>query len=223
MKKVLVLLLVIAFLAISCAPQYVCPNGVTVDDPKSCGSVKEAPSGGEMVIAPEVQKILAKSSNVKSLSYNYKRVDLPLVKPLQFWTKGDAVKRELPVQTEVLNKNEMDVVIFNTVAKTANAYCESKKFCIKTGDRGAVEYDQYYVNTPLDWKEMIVSAKKVAEEQIADRKVWKLLANENITLWMDTFYGLPLRVDVGSERHEFQEPIFNSVEDDDVRFLEREN
>ena len=159
----LVLLLVVVFLAVSCTPRYVCPNGTTVDDPKLCGSVK-TPSGGEMGIAIGVQEILAQSSNIKSLSYDYKRVDLPLVKPLQFWVKGDAVKRELLVQTTVLNKNEMDIVIFNTAAKTANAYCESKKFCIQTGDAGEVDYGTYHIKTPLEWREEITSAEKIAGE-----------------------------------------------------------
>lgn len=223
MKKVLVLLLVIAFLAVSCAAQYVCPDGATVADPKLCGSAKEAPSGEEKGIAPEVQEILAKSSNVKSISYNYKRVDQPLEKPLQFRVKGDAVKRELPVQTKVLNKNEMDVVVFNTVAKTANGYCESKKYCLKTGDVGAVGYDAYYVKTPFDWQEEITSAEKKAEEILFDRKVWLLQVNKDVSMWVDTFSGLPLRVDVNGERHEFQNPVYNRVEDADVGFVEREN
>src|SRR3989344_1005159 len=221
------LLLLMLLVLTSCVKQYVCLDGTTVNDPTLCKSdepavVQEPPVAVLEKIPSEIQEILDRSADIESLSYNYKRVDRPLDEAYTFWVKGNAVKRELPIQTTVLNKNEMDVVVFETVAKTANAYCESKKYCIKTGDIGAVQYGQYYVNTPLDWKEKIVSAKKVSEAKLFGRKVWTLETNDGMVMWLDLFSGLPLRVEVDGQRHEFQDPNFNRVEDQDVRFLERE-
>lgn len=50
-----------------------------------------------------------------------------------------------------------------------------------------------------------------------------LKVNEDIFMWVDVFSGLPLRVDVGGERHEFDVPVFNRVEDDDVKFTEKQD
>lgn len=101
------------------------------------------------LVPADVQELLDQRKDIASMSYNYKRVDKPLEPSLKFWIKGVMVKRELPIQRKVLNKNEMDIIIFNTVSRTANFYCESQKYCIKTGDIGSADYDQYYIKTPL--------------------------------------------------------------------------
>ncbi|HLD79363.1 MAG TPA: hypothetical protein VJA18_02290 [Candidatus Nanoarchaeia archaeon] len=218
MKKIFTLLLVVFFLA-GCTPtQYVCPDGSTVENVELCPKPQQPV---ELKIPPEIEEILAKTSNVKSISYTYRRLDRPTENVLQFWIKGPIVKRELPVQTEVYQKNEMDVVTFNIIDKTATAYCESKKFCIKIGEIGPVDYDQYYIKTPFEWREEIISAEKITEEIIEKRKVWLLKANDDVLMWVDTYYGLPLRVEVGSERHEFEEFVFNAVKDEEVGWVER--
>ena len=42
-------------------------------------------------------------------------------------------------------------------------------------------------------------------------------------MYVDTFFGVPLRVDNGQERHEFQNMIFNGVTDEQVQFKEKED
>ena len=225
MKRVFILaILVCSLFLLSCtATKYVCPDGSTVADPALCAQVEEKKVVEETTAADSpVEGLLAKSKNVESISYNYKRVDKSLEKPFKVWVKKVTVKQELPLQTEVLNSVEMDVVIFNTLAKTANAYCESKKYCIKTGDIGAVEFDQYYVKTPLDWIDGITAEKK-GEARLANRDVWILELEGNVTMYVDTFFGVPLRVDNGQERHEFQNMIFNGVTDEQVQFKEKED
>lgn len=156
------------------------------------------------------------------MSYQYKRFDRPLEKPVDVWIKKLIVKQELLVQTDVLNKNTMDVIIFDTGAKTAQAYCESQRYCIKTGDAGSVDYDQYYLKTPLDWIDGVTSAEKISEAKIGTRSVWQLRTPEGIDLWVDTYYGVPLRVETGTERHDYQNVLFNSIEEKDVQFKEKD-
>lgn len=223
------LLLVLVIFVSSCAARYVCPDGSEVSDPGLCSlaepeTKQTAPTAETTDLIPaEVQEILDQRKDIASMSYDYKRVDKPLERSFQFWIKGVMVKRELLVEKKILNNNEMDVVIFNTAGRTANLYCESQKYCIKAGDIGAADYGQYYIKTPFDWAEEIVSAEKASEELIFGRKVWVLTVNQNISMWVDTFSGLPLRVDVGDERHEFGIPVFNRVEDDDVKFTEKQD
>ncbi len=214
----IVLGLLMTLVITSCTTKYVCSDGSTATNPDSCPKVSEAPA---KVLSAEIREILSKSKNVESLSYDYKRVDKPLERPVNVWIKKLTVKQELIVQTGILNKNVMDVVIFNLADRTVHAYCESKKFCIKTGDVGAVDFDQYYLKTPLDWIDGVTSAEKISEAKIGERKVWQLKTDEGVSLWVDTYYGIPLRVDVGSERHEFQNIIINSVADGEVQFVEK--
>lgn len=218
--KLVLILLLIALLVVSCAPtRYVCPDGSTVADADLC---PKAPAPTKTISA-EIEEVLSKSKNVESISYDYKRFDKPLERPVNVWVKKLAVKQELIVQTGILNKNEKDVIIFNLADRTARAYCESKNFCIKTGDVGAVDFDQYYFKTPLDWIDGVTSAEKISEAKIGERTVWQLKTPEGVSLWVDSYYGIPLRVDVGDERHEFQNPLFNEVQDKDVQFIERED
>ncbi|MEK6939841.1 MAG: hypothetical protein AABX31_03875 [Nanoarchaeota archaeon] len=219
MRKIVLLILMLLLFLVSCKTAYVCPDGNTVADPNLCPRAKEA----EPVVSQGlIEELLMKSKNVESMSYSYKRADKPLEKPVSVWVKKLIVKQELNVQTEVLNKNTMDVIIFDTGAKTAQAYCESQRYCVKTGDAGAVDYGQYYVKTPLDWIDGVTSAEKLSEAQIDNRKVWQLQTKEGVSLWVDTYYGVPLRVDAGSERHEFQNALFNGVQDKGVQFGERD-
>jgi len=220
MKRIpLLILLLVALLAVSCATKYVCPDGSTVADPASCPKVPEEPTE---TLSAEIEELLSRSKNVESMSYDYKRVDQPLVRPVSVWIKDVYVKQELLVQTDILNKNEMDVIIFNTAAKTAQAYCESQRYCVKTGDAGMVDYGTYYLKTPLDWIDGVASAEKISEAKIGDRAVWQLKTKDGANLWVDTYYGVPLRVDVGNERHEFQNLIFNRVQEKEVQFEERD-
>ncbi|MDP3699176.1 MAG: hypothetical protein Q8R47_06350 [Nanoarchaeota archaeon] len=206
----------------SCATKYVCTDGSTVSDPDLCPKTTEEIKEPVSNQGLSIEELLMKSRNVESMSYDYKRVDKPLEKPVDVWIKKLIIKQRLNVQTEVLNKNTMDAVIFDTGATTAQAICESKKYCIKTGDAGPVDYDQYYVKTPLDWIDGVASAEKISEAKIGTRNVWQLRTPEGVSLWVDTYYGVPLRVDVGNERHEFQNVLFNGVQEKDVQFAERD-
>ncbi|MEK6863197.1 MAG: hypothetical protein AABW53_00705 [Nanoarchaeota archaeon] len=227
LQSLLLLALVIA--VSSCTVKYVCPDGSEVLDSSLCSSADQ-PEPEQIttektsnLVPADVQELLDQRKDIASMFYNYKRFDQPLEAPLKFWVKGIMVKRELPIEKKVLNKNEMDVVIFNTVSRTANFYCESQKYCIKTGDIGSADYDQYYIKTPFDWAEEITSAEKTSEELVFNRKVWVLKTNQEISMWVDIFSGLPLRVDAGDKRHEFDIPVFNRVEDDDVKFTEKQD
>ncbi len=220
MEKILVLLLSLSIFLTACSTKYVCTDSSTVSDPALCLQQKD----GKLVVTSglTVEELLMKSKNVESMSYAYKRADKPLEKPVNVWIKKLIIKQRLDVQREILNKNTMDVIVFDTGEKTAQAYCESQRYCLKTGDAGTVEYDQYYVKTPLDWIDGVTSAEKISEALIDNRKVWQLRTTEGVSLWVDTYYGVPLRVDAENERHEFQNALFNGVGEKDVGFIERD-
>ena len=218
MKRIYVLMILIVVLVVtSCTAKFVCPDGSTVSQQELCPAVEKHPQ-----LSAEIQDFLLKSSKVDGMYYKYKRVDKPTEGVIDVWVKGKYVKQELNVQTQVLNKNQMDVIIFDTENRTAQAYCESKTYCIKTGNIGAVNFDQYYLKTPLDWVKELTAAEKISEAIIENRNVWQL-KTETGSLWVDTYFGVPLRVDAGAERHEFQNIVFNSVADGDVHFAEKKD
>jgi len=55
------------------------------------------------------------------------------------------------------------------------------------------------------------------------RDVWKVIANDGeFTIWIENYYGVPLKVSIGSETFEFRNPKFNMLKENDVDFIERE-
>lgn len=233
---VLFMVMVVAMLlTVSCAPkQFVCPNGKIVSDPNSCGQSKPAvtktasdpktttAANATKQIPTDIQQLLDKSEKVVSLSYSYDNINNNLDLPLHFWIKGDIVKRELPIETDILYKNELDVVIFDTAKRTATGYCESHKYCKQVGKIREVDYDQYYIKTPFDWIEKTTSAEKVSEEVMFKRDTWKIKVNGGVLVWVDSFYGIPLKVDEGNKRYEYGWPLFNQLSDSDVAFSEKD-
>lgn len=216
MKRIsFLILLLLAIVVSACATKYICQDGSVVSKQELCPQVQKQP-----YLPAEIKEVLDRSTKVGSMHYLYKRFDKPLERAIDVWVKGKYVKQELMVQREVLHQNEMDVIIFDIENKTAEAYCESRKFCIKTGAIGAVDFDRYYLKTPLDWIDGVTSVEKISEARISNRDVWQLRIDENTSLWVDTFFGVPLRVDAGDERHEFQNIAFNSVVDSEVQFVE---
>ena len=64
-------------------------------------------------------------------------------------------------------------------------------------------------------KRRILEEAGVGEEVIDDRSTWKIDTNKG-TLWIDSFYGIPLKVESSGKTYRFQQIAVNSVEDADV-------
>ncbi|MEK6900110.1 MAG: hypothetical protein AABX05_03220 [Nanoarchaeota archaeon] len=226
MKRIFLLAVVLSLLLVSCSAKYKCPDGSMASNPNLCkapAEVQEEQQPDLVVgISSEVRDILNKAVIVKSMNYNYKRVDKPLENIIPTWFKGIVVKRNLLVQTKVLQKNELDAVIFDTSSRTATGYCESRKYCQKVGNIGPVSFDEYYIKTPLDWAAEITSAEKISEERLFGRNIWKLKVNGGMVMWVETYYGVPLKIEKDGEVHEFQDPVFNDVTEAEVQFVEKD-
>ena len=232
MKHIIVLgmLLLLVLIVSSCSTQFVCPDGNIVDSPNKCQEtdVKDnsnANQENEAVGFPDgLMELIQKGQNVQSFTYDYKEVNKPKDPTYSFKVYGSKVKRYLPIKTSVLNQNELDVIIFDRTSKTAIGYCESEKYCIKQGEIGTLEFSQYYVTTPFDWLDKIQRAKiETKNEKMFGRDVWKVIANDGeFTIWIENYYGVPLKVSIGSETFEFRNPKFNMLKENDVDFIERE-
>lgn len=220
-----IIFLIGILILVGCTQQYVCADGTVVSKPALCPR-QEAPfeptatviSIPQQTLPAEIQNLLTKSNAVKTMKYDFKEVHKPLETAYTTWVGEEKVKRELPIIESPLHTNEIDVVIFDIVQKTALGYCESPTYCQRVGEIKTVDYDQYYENTPFDWLKLIVSAEKIGKETLFKREVWKLNVNNNVTMWIDTYYGMPLKVEVNGKGYEFRDPVFNSVREEDVAF-----
>ena len=245
-RIVMIALLIVVVFIVSCGKtQFVCPDGTTVSDPDLCPSEEETVTKRaskppettpepkkefDVTIGPleedipeNIEKLFAKKSKVKSMSYDYREGKAVTGPKYRVYIKGNIIKIELPVKTDILYQNELDVVIFNTAEKSAVGYCESRKYCKEVGEQGEVDYDLYYKDTPFDWLDKVRSAEKVQEIRLLNRNTWRLQINEEFTYWVDAFYGVPLKITKGESLYYiYNRPLFNGVGDEDIKFSEKD-
>jgi len=229
MKKIIIpcVFLLLVLMVSSCSTQFVCPDGSIVDSPNKCPRdevQKKVVQEGVVGFSDGLLELIQKGQNVQSFTYDFKEVNKPKDPTYSFKIYGSKVKRYLPIKTSVLNQNELDVIIFDRTSKTAIGYCESEKYCIKQGEIGTLEFSQYYVTTPFDWLDKIQRAKiETKNERMFGRDVWKVIANDGeFTIWIENYYGVPLKVSIGSETFEFRNPKFNTLNGSDVAFVDME-
>ena len=166
-------------------------------------------------ISAEVQELLAKNKNkVKNIYYKY-RGPKTGSNFYEFFVKGDKVKY-LPYQEiKTMDKQDSyDSVFIDKTAKTAQSYCEAA-YCAYKGKKADLDYDEFYIPTIFDWIDGITQAKKAGEEVIDERSTWKVETNEG-TLWIDTFYAVPLKIESGGKTFRFEQIAVNGVKDEDV-------
>ena len=133
----------------------------------------------------------------------------------EFYVKGTKM-RYLPArELKTLDKPESyNAVYIDRTARTAQTYCDDRT-CLYKGKKSDLNYNSAYILTILDWTDGITSASKAGEEVIDDRRTWKIETNKG-TMWIDTFYGIPLKIESGSSKFRFEQIAVNSVQDSDV-------
>lgn len=165
-------------------------------------------------IPPEIKELFEKSkTRVKSAYYKYRGPETGS-NFYEFYVKDAKIKYKPHVDVKTFDQPESyDSVFIDKVARTAASYCEAA-YCAYKGKKQSLNYEQAYIMTILDWIE-VEQAKKVGEEVIDSRSTWKLETNLGI-LWIDTFYGIPLRVESNGKTYRFEQFAANSVQDSDV-------
>ena len=132
----------------------------------------------------------------------------------EFYVRGSKIKYKPSLETKSLDKpDSYDAIFIDKTAKTAQSYCLAT-YCAYKGKKADLSYATAYISTVFDWID-VTSAEKVGEEVIDSRSTWKLETNKGI-IWMDTFYGIPLKAESGGKTYRFEQISINNVQDSDV-------
>ena len=215
MKKhalILCLILILAF-SVSCAPAQ--KESAPVPTSEAKGQPSESGTAAKQQITSEVKELLDKSkTKVKNIYYKYRGPQTGS-NYYEFYVKESKIKYKPYLEIKTLDQqNSYDSIFIDKTAKTAKSYCEAA-YCQYKGKKADLSYEDAYIPTIFDWIEGLTEAKKVGEEVIDDRSTWKLETNKG-TLWVDAFYGIPLKVESGGKVYRFQQISVNSVQDSDV-------
>jgi len=164
----------------------------------------------------EVEELLnIADKKVESIRYSYKGPETNDF-VYNFFVKGNKVKYILDPPYKVIDVDDdaYDAIYVNSEFETVLAYCDNKKCRVK-GKKEVLNYDENYILTPFDWLDEIESAEKVGERLIERRNTLKLSTND-FSIWIDTFFGVPLQVETADNLYKFEKMSFNDVKDEDV-------
>ena len=209
--KLLSAILILAFL-VSCAP---------AQNQKSPAAAAQSEVGHKQAtenqiqeISPEVRDLLAKhGTRISSIHYRYRGPETGS-NFHEFYVKGGKIKYKPHRDLKSLDQpGSYDSIFIDNAAKSAQSYC-TEPYCAYKGKKADLNYDEAYIDTIFDWID-IKKANKAGEEVIDGRNTWKVQTDKGI-LWIDTFYGIPLKVDSSGKIYRFEQVSTNSVQDADV-------
>ena len=218
-KYLVVFFVVILAFVVSCTPvQQAAPTAPAAPkaevnvNPSAATPTTQQPSQD---ISAEVEGLLNKSkTRVKSIYYKYKGPETGN-DFYDFYVKDTKIKYKPALEIKTLDTaDSYDTIFIDKTARTAASYCVAT-YCAYKGKKQDLSYDDAYILTIFDWVSDLTEANKVGEEVIDDRNTWKIETNKGI-LWIDTFYGIPLKAESGGKTYRFQQISANSIADADV-------
>lgn len=218
-KAVSIALLLLVFV-IGCAPvQQQTASPTTGQDTKPVVAEVAEPAPKEQPnprqeISDEVKELLGKhKTKVSSIYYKYRGPETG-ANFYDFYAKGAKIKYKPYLELRSLDApGSYDSIFIDKTARTAQSYCEAA-YCRYKGKKEDLSYGNAYINSIFDWID-VTDAKKVGEELIEARSTWKLETNKGI-VWVDSFYGVPLKVESSGKSYRFEQISVNSVQDSDV-------
>lgn len=169
----------------------------------------------------EIQEILDKNTKVTSFKYTY--FDSSISKKSDFYyVKGDLIKVDNFVPESYIKEEIHTEVYIDRVSGTQKGYCRDKNQC-KDLDFNAVvpPMRNFDVNTPLDWANQITNGRIINSEDVFGRNAIKINTNikgKESQVWIDTYYGLVLKIENEERTLRFEDISANSVKDGDVNY-----
>lgn len=159
--------------------------------------------------------VLQQAKKTESLSYNYRGPETGTAFH-KLYVKGARIKINPQQKSRHLSKEDSyDSIYVDKLKETAKSYCDNRR-CRFKGKKKDLDFDDYNYETPSEWLGKIETSEKIGEEVIESKKVYKYKANDDMIIWIETYYGMPLRVEHQGSVYEFSKIAFNTVDDSDV-------
>jgi hypothetical protein len=233
----------------ACTPYktYACPDDSVVDDIAKCQPPKPpvvvAPPVAPPEIEPvhpllpnttgpeipeplpvEVQNLFAKAKDrVNSYSYSYQGPPHEK-KYYKVYRKGDLLRVDLPKGDFLINQLNFDTVYISLAQNRARAFCERDRNLCKGTDSIVVTAKDFIFKTPFDWMDELSGGTIKTTETVDGRSALRW-SKENMTVWIDTYSGLPILIYIGEDtksladklvKYEYNGVSINSVADTDL-------
>jgi outer membrane lipoprotein-sorting protein len=205
MHKIILTLLLLLTIALAGCTQVEVDNSTNSDDAKEDTKFEDKSVDSKLV------SLLSKKDDVPNLVYEYSRPPLD-PKIYIYHINGNKGKIVMP-KFNLYPKGEpyFDTIYFGLNSKTARGYCEFRDICgvkkVDPNEEVELPFAKYYQKNPYDWlKDIPLTAEIVGSEQIETRSTTVVKykdAGVEKKIWIDEFYGLPLRVEFKSPLEEY--------------------
>ncbi len=158
----------------------------------------------------EIQKILGLAEKkIHSYYYKYKT---PLGKMYNIYVKDNKIR--------IGSLSDDNKIYIDTEKQTAEEWCISHSRCGReTGKIGDLDYNEAYLDTPIDWLARITDSSKIDEGFYYGKQSWKLDTNIGEVV-IDSNFGFIYSIKSGEKDYTFSDASFNTVKDDDVNVPE---
>ena len=232
MKRILVLLtvLLLVFVAGCGDKEVAAPSVAAPEEPAAPTEPAETAPVAEPEPEPEpaptqqndadVVKLLEKHTKVKSLSYMYQDPE-NYPEFHEYIVKDDKIAVIYTVLDQDNPVGKIDSIYIDLSAKKATAYCERASYnaCPDKNKEHPLTFSTYVRDTSIDWIEKVEYAEITGQEQLDNRNVKVLkttIDGKDTTMWVDDYYGTPLKIDYGGDEYRFQDTAFNAVDEMDL-------
>lgn len=189
------------------------PGKVVVEVPESPKTPVEVPSESEVApsqtgVDPAIGELVAKKSKLSNVRFRF--IGPGEVPPGEIYNvDGSKVRVDLRKPFEIMDwETYYDTVFLDYDKKTAVGYCRHQTKCLKK--EFVIDFSKHGVKLPREW-DVPADAKITGVEQFDNRDV-KRVAFSNGFMLLDEYYGIPLKVSVGSDVWTYNDLAPNAAE-----------
>ncbi|MFH1590384.1 MAG: hypothetical protein ABIC95_00500 [archaeon] len=110
----------------------------------------------------------------------------------------------------------------------AAGFCEDikKGICTSPNEKITIPTERFLKTSPMDWAGLVSYAKELGSETINNRNAliidFKTPDGTNGKMWVEAYYGLPMKVEADSGTYEYRDMTFNKVEQTEMEHEEIE-
>ncbi|NOZ81145.1 MAG: hypothetical protein GXP63_05730 [DPANN group archaeon] len=183
------------------------------------GLVPVVPPIEKNIEADIQQRFEEAGKSVKSYSYQYYGPG-PRDDDVKILVKGDRTK--LIYRVPITHKSfQFDTVYLTAENSAGVAYCENidKGACINPNHEFSVASADFTYKLPSEWIDETIVAEETSSEFIGNRNALKLAVTTDLgkgIMWIDDFYGMPVKVRINSTEWEYRDIVFNAVSDEEM-------
>lgn len=200
-----------------CAKQFVCADNKIVSDPSLCVVEEkeeskpvanpinnlpvektitvEQPKAVEKEIDSAIQKLFDKAKKFTNYEYEYtapKNVNIVKVSVM-----NNSMRLNVGKRPERINNFQYTDVFFEKDKKNAVLMCLQVEYCDNTKTALKADYDSLYIKTVMELIDEVTYAKVTGDEMVNNKDAYvvnyKLLNGEEGRMWIDKWYGTPLK------------------------------